>query len=93
VAGIEAYLTPNSATLLLAHADFERGVRRREVRTPERIDNVCDSEGEDIARANHHENFCGQDILRIFVGLLSLFSVDCPGSCGQKGVIALRGEV
>src|SRR5208282_5881268 len=49
----------------LAHADLQRGVTGRELRPQERIDEVDDSEREDDARTENHENFCCQDALPI----------------------------
>ena|SRR5208282_92541 len=71
VAGIEAHPSPPHCCFFrndrrsLAHADLQRGVTGRELRPQERIDEVDDSEREDDARTENHENFCCQDALPI----------------------------
>ena len=71
VAGIEAHPSPPHGCFFrndrgnLAHADLQGGVSGRELRPPERIDEVDDSERKDNARAKNHENSCGQDPLPI----------------------------
>ena len=54
----------------LTHPDLHRWVTGREHRSPERIDEVDDSERKDNARTKNHENFCGQDALPILWGPL-----------------------
>jgi len=71
VAGIEAHPSPPHCCFFrndrrsLAHADLQRGVTGRELWPQERIDEVDDSEREDDARTENHENFCCQDALPI----------------------------
>jgi len=71
VAGIETHPTPPHCCFFrndrrnLAHADLQRAVTGREIRPPERIDEVDDSERKDNARTKNHENFCDQDALPI----------------------------
>src|ERR1700731_4099491 len=73
VAGIEAHPTPPHCCFFrndrcnLAHADSQRGVTRRELWSPERIDEVYGSERKDNARAKNHENCRGQDALPILL--------------------------
>ena len=71
VARIEAHPTPPHGCFSrndrcnLAHADLQRRVAGCELRAPECIDQVDDSECEDNSWTKNHENFCGQDALRI----------------------------
>jgi hypothetical protein len=73
VADIEAHPTPPHCCFLrkdrcnLAHADLQCWVTRREQWSPERIEEVDDSEREANARTKSHENLCGQDALPDFV--------------------------
>jgi hypothetical protein len=87
VAGIEAHPTPPHRCFFrndgrnLAHADLQRGVTRRELWPPERIDEVDDSERKDNARTKYHENFCDQDALPICGPVVSaLRNFEVPGS-------------
>jgi hypothetical protein len=72
VAGIESHPTPPHGCFFrndrgnLAHADLQRGVTGRELWSPESIGEVGDSERKDNARANNHENSCGQCALPDF---------------------------
>ena len=80
VAGIEAHPTPPHCCFLrkdrcnLAHADLQCGVTGREHWTPERIDEVDDSERKGNACAKNHENFCDQDAL-LFYGIADPFQL------------------
>ena len=66
---IEADPTPPHGGLVrnhrgdLAHADFERVVAGSEICPPECVNEVDGSEHKDDARAEDHENFCGQNAL------------------------------
>lgn len=76
MAGIEAHPTAPHGCFFRndrrnpAHADLQRGITRGECRTPERIDEVNDSERKDNARTKNHENSGGQGALP-FCGLTS----------------------
>jgi len=70
VAGIEAYPTPPHGGFFrddrgnLAHADLQGWVTGREIRSPERIDEVGRSEHKNDARTKNHENSCRHGALQ-----------------------------
>lgn len=61
----------------LGHADLQRRVAGREHGSPQRINEMEDSEGQYNARTENHENFCGQDALLI-LALPCLICVVAP---------------
>jgi len=69
VAGIEAHPAPPHCCGFrddrgnLAHADLQCGVAGRELRAPERVDEMDDSESKGDARTKNHQNFGVQDAL------------------------------
>jgi hypothetical protein len=67
VGGVEAYPTFPHGCFVgydggnLAHADLQSGIAGREIFAPEGVDEVDDSERENNARTDNHENSCSHD--------------------------------